>query len=101
VMHPWTVAHEKSPHRRLLTERGEELDPARADEDGRGLDALVVDARTMLELGTEETLVGIERVVQVVNGDAEMMNAADAHGIDATGALALRRREHAHGADRL
>jgi hypothetical protein len=34
----------------------------------------------VLELGAEETLVRVERVVQVVDGDAEMMDAAGSHG---------------------
>ena len=64
----------------LLAERGEQLDPTGADEYGCGFDALFLDAGPVLELGAEEALVRLERVVQVVDGDAEMMDAAGPHG---------------------
>ena len=46
--------------------------------------ALLVDRRLMLDLGAEEPLVGLERLIEILDGDAEMMNAARLHAGDAT-----------------
>ena len=99
MVHPRTAVCEEPSNGSLLPERGKQFDPARADEHGRGLDALVLDPRAVLELGAEEPLVRIERVVQVVDGNAEMMDAAGSHGKRCYWRLLLR--ESAHGADRL
>jgi hypothetical protein len=37
----------------------------------------------VLELGAEELLVRRERLVEVLDGDAEVMDAARGHGVDA------------------
>ena len=84
VVHAWSALGEELPHRRLLAERREQLDAPGADAHRRGLDALVVDRRAVLELGAEEALVGVDRLVEVVDGDAEVVDAADLHGSDAT-----------------
>ena len=80
MVHPRPAVCEEPADRSLLAERGEQLDPARADEHCCGFDALLLDAGPVLELGAEETPVRVERVVEVVDGDAEMMDAAGAHG---------------------
>ena len=80
VVHAGTALREDAADGRVRDERREQLDPAGADEDGRRLDALVLDAGPVLELGAEEALVGRERLVQVVDGDAEMVDAAGDHG---------------------
>ena len=85
VVHTGAALGEELPHRRLVAERREQLDAAGADQHGRRLDPLVVDLGPVLELGAEEPLVRLDRFVQVVNGDAEMMDAASPHGSDATG----------------
>jgi hypothetical protein len=101
MVHSRAALCEEPADRRFFTERRKQLDAARADQHGCGLDALFVDTCAVLERSAEQALVGVERVVQVVNGDAEVMDAADAHGTDATEGLVLCRGESAHGADRL
>ena len=101
VVHARPMGGDEPADGRLLAERSQELDASRADEHGRGLDALVLDERAVLELGAEQSCVRCERLVQIVDGHAEMMDAAGSHGTDANGGLVLRRRQGAHGADRL
>ena len=68
---------------------GEQLDAAVADEHRRRLDSLRVDLRSVLDLGAEEPLVRVDCLVEVADGDAEMMDAAGPHGSDATQQLVL------------
>jgi hypothetical protein len=63
-----------------LAQCREQLDAARADEHCGGFDSLLLDPGSVLELSAEQALVRVERVVQVVDGDAEMMDAAGPHG---------------------
>ena len=99
VVHPRAAVGEELADGSLVAERGQQLDPARADEHRCGFDTLLLDAGPVLELSAEETLVRLERVVQVVDGDAEMMDAARSHGLRCYWRLLLG--ERAHGADRL
>ena len=85
------------PTGRLLVEWREQLDPSGADEHGGRLDALVLDQAAVLELGAEQPHIGLESLVQVLDGHAEMVNAACDHAADANGGLVLRGRQ---GADR-
>ena len=80
VVHAGAAVGEEPADRSLLAERCKQLDSSGADKHGGSLDALVLDAGTVLELRSEESLVRVERVVQVVNGDAEVMDAAGSHG---------------------
>ena len=79
VMHARPALCEELAHRRFRAERGKELDPAGADPKRHGLDSLIRNSLTMLELGAEQPLVGLDRRVQVGNGDADMVDAACAH----------------------
>jgi hypothetical protein len=85
VMHARAAARQEPADGSLGAKRGEQLDTAGADQHGRRLDSLVIDLRPVLELGAEESLVRCEGLVEVVNGDAEMMDAAGLHGSDAIG----------------
>ena len=76
VVHSRPAAGEESPDGRLLAERREQLEPSGADEHGRRLDALILDVGAVLELGAEQTRIRLERLVQVLDGHAEMMDAA-------------------------
>ena len=67
---------------RVVAERGEQLDPARADADGRRLDALLLDALAMLDAAAEEPLVRSHRLVEVRDRDADVMDAACLHAGD-------------------
>ena len=96
VMHAGPALGEELADRGLVPERREQLDAPCSDEHGRGLNPLVVDLGTVLELGPEEPLVRLNRLVQVVNGNAEMMDAAGPHGTDAT-RLVLDRPDRTDG----
>ena len=91
MVHARPAAGEELADGGLVTERREQLDPAGADEHGRGLDALVFHNGAVLELGAEQTDVGLERLVQVMDGHAEMVNAAGLHGSMLPSALAAKR----------
>src|SRR5215510_15739422 len=80
VVHPGAPLREELADGRVLAERGQQLDPVGADAQRRGLDALLLDRLSVLELGAEEPLVRRERAVEVVDRDAEVMNAVRLHG---------------------
>jgi hypothetical protein len=84
MVHSRAALCEEPADRRFFTERRKQLDATRADEHRCGFDTLFFDTGSVLELGAEQALVRVEGVVQVVDGDAEMMDAAGAHGSDAT-----------------
>ena len=82
VVHPGASLREELPHRRVVSERREELDAALADAHRRRLDALVLDANAMLDATAEETLVRANRLIEVVDRDADVMDAACLHAGD-------------------
>jgi hypothetical protein len=84
-MHARAALGEELPDRRIVAERGEELDPARADADRRRLDALVIHLRPMLETTSEEALVRPHRLVEVRNRDPDVVDSTRFHAGDATG----------------
>ena len=91
VMHPRASTREEPPDRGLVVERGHQLDAARADPHRRGLDTLVVDALAMLETASEEPLVRRDRLVEVRDCDADVMDAPCFHEADVTVAHMQRR----------
>src|SRR6266542_3404933 len=84
MVQPRTAAGEELADRRLLAEGGEQLDAAAADAHGRRLDALLGDGLAVLEPGAEESVVRGQRRVEIVDGDAEVMDSARLHAADAT-----------------
>lgn len=84
VVHPWAAFRQEPAHRRVGVEGGEELDPVVADAYRRGLDALLLDAGTVLEPAAEQALVRPDRLVEVCHGEADMVNAPGVHGRDAS-----------------
>ena len=52
-MNAGAAPREEAAHRGVLAGRREQLDPAAADEDGRGLDTLLGDELAVLEGGAE------------------------------------------------
>ncbi len=90
VMHARPALGEELPDRRLLAEWCEQLDATRSDEHRCSFDALVVHLRPVLELGPEELLVRVNGLVQVVNGNAEMMDAAGDHAAMLSAARAAK-----------
>ena len=79
VVHAGPSAGEELADRRLVPERGEQLDPAPTNPDGGGLDALLLDERAMLEPATEETLVRRHSLVEVEDRDPHVMDPARIH----------------------
>lgn len=79
VMHSRPALREEPADVSILTERAEELDAALADADGGGLDALLGDRFALLELASEDAPVRLERLVQVVDGDPEVVNPVRLH----------------------
>jgi len=70
---------EKAAHWRVVARRGQQLDPILSDEHGSCLDTLVRKLRAMLDRRSEETPVGRDGLVEVDDGNAEMMDAARLH----------------------
>lgn len=79
VVHAGASAGEELADRRVVSERGEQLDPAPADPDRRSLDALFLDAGPMLEPATEEALVRRDGLVEVEDRDSHVMDPARIH----------------------
>jgi hypothetical protein len=82
VMHAGTALAEKLADRSVRAECAEELDPALADPKGRGLDSLVGNDFAVLELGAEQMPVRLDRLVEIGDGDSDVVNAG--HGGDGT-----------------
>ena len=85
VMHPRPPGREEAADGRVRAGGREQLDPTRADEKGCRVDALVGDERTMLDRGAEVPAVGLDRGVDVVHCDPDVMDAAGAHAADRIG----------------
>ena len=80
VVHARASLGEEPPDRRLVAERREQLDAAGTDPKGRSLDTLLGNGLAVLELGAEEPLVRLDRLVQIGDRDAEMVDSARLHG---------------------
>jgi len=83
MVHPGPAAGEESPHRRVLRERGQKLDAALADANRRSFDALILDRGPMLDASAEETLVAPDGLVKILDGNADVVDAACVHPSDA------------------
>ena len=84
VMHAGATAGEKTPHRRLVAERREQLHATVPDLHRRCLDALCLDALPVLEPRSEQALVRLHRLVEIRDGDADVVDSACLHPGDAT-----------------
>src|SRR5215208_2846827 len=91
VVHPGAARGEEAADRRVVLQRREELHTAAADADGDGFDALIGHCRAVLELGTEQPLVRPEGLVQVSDGNADVVDAARVHAGDANDAVSGQR----------
>ena len=76
VVHPGAALREEAADGRVLAQGAQQLEAALADADGCRLDTLLVHARTMLEPRTEEALVGVERAVEILDGQTHVMDGA-------------------------
>src|SRR5262249_52499641 len=79
VVHAGAALREEAADRRVLLERLEQLDPAIADTNRRGADALIVHRRPVLDLGTEEPLVGAQCLVEIDDRNTEVMDPPRFH----------------------
>ena len=76
VMHPGTAVREEAADGRVLVERAEELEPALADANRGRLDALLLHARALLEPRAEQPLVRVERAVEILDGQSDVVHRA-------------------------
>lgn len=83
MVHSRPSLGEELGHGRIVAGRREQLDASDADQHGRCLDALFGNRRAMLEPGAEKSGIRLESLVEVVDGDPEVMDAADVHASDA------------------
>ena len=74
VMHPRASLGEETADRRVVSERAEQLEAALADPDRRGLHTLLLDPRAMLEPGAEKPLVRVERAVEILDRETDMVH---------------------------
>jgi hypothetical protein len=103
VVHPRAALREEPPDRRVRAECREQLDMSGADPQRRGLDPLCVLRLAPGELGAEEALVARDRIIEILDRDADVVHAL--HRRDSTFRLArhapLRLRQRSDRADRL
>ena len=76
VVHSRAALRQETADGRVCAERAQQLEPARADADGRRLDALLLHAGALLDPGAEEALVRVERTVEVLDREADVMHGA-------------------------
>ena len=79
VVHPRPALRQELAHRRVLSERREQLDAAPADADGRRLDPLLLDVDAMLETAAEQALVRGHRFVEICDGEPDVVDPARLH----------------------
>ena len=78
-MHSCAARREEPADGRVAVEWRKQLEPSFADEHRGGLHALVGHRRAVLELGAEESCVRVERLVEIRDRDADVMNSARVH----------------------
>ena len=79
VMEPRPPLGEKTPDRSVVAERLEQLDVGLADTQQRCLDALLGDRLAMLQRHPEALRIELDRRVQILDRDAEVVNCLE-HG---------------------
>jgi hypothetical protein len=75
MMEAGTTTREEAPDRSVGVERRQELDPARTCAQRRRVDSLVLELSAMLELGAEEAGVGLDRGLDVVDCDPDVVRS--------------------------
>ena len=79
VVHPGAALGEEPAHGRVFTKGGEQFDAALTQPDRYGLDALRLECVATLDLCTEQPLIRIDRVVEVLDGYAQMVDPLRPH----------------------
>jgi hypothetical protein len=76
VVHSRAALCEEAANGRVLAECAEQLEPTRADADGRRLDPLLLHTRAALEPRTEQALVRIEGAVEILDRETDVVHRA-------------------------
>jgi len=84
VVHPWAAPRKESPDRGVVARRREQLDPAVSDTKQRSHDSLRRESATLFDVGSEDALVRRDRLLEVDDCDAEMVDPPHVHPRDAT-----------------
>src|SRR5918995_1507412 len=84
VVHAGPALGEELADGRLLPEGTHQLDPALTHSHGHCLDALVLERAAMLDAAAEQSLVGADRLVEILDRDSQMVDPKGLHGPDAT-----------------
>ena len=74
VVHPGAALGEEAADRSVLAQRAQQLQPALADADEGRFDPLLLHPRAVLEPRAEQALVGVERVVEVIDRETDVMH---------------------------
>lgn len=83
VMHTGPVAGEKLADRRVRVERRNQLDTPVAHQHRGRFEAPLLRPDAVLEPAAEEALVGLHRLVEIRNSDADVVDSACLHTSDA------------------
>ena len=103
VMHAGAPFGEELPDGGVRTVRREQLDAAVSDAEERDVGPLVGNRLAMLDLRSEESAVRLDGLLEVVDGDADVMEAVYRHAGDGTGGgsrLGVQRAHDANGLGR-
>ena len=76
MVHSRASLREEAADGSVFAEGAQELEPALADPDGSRLDALLLDPRAVLEARPEQAPVGVERAVEILDGETHVVNRA-------------------------
>ena len=74
MVHSRPALREETADGRVVVERTEKLEPTLPDTDRRRLDPLFLDAQAMLEPRTEEAFVRLHCTVEILDGEADMVD---------------------------
>jgi hypothetical protein len=95
VMHARASLREELADRSIGTASREQLDATLADAEKRNVGTLVLEGLPELHLGAEQAAVRLDRPLEVVDCDPDVVEAADGHPGDATGGQFLSGRANA------
>jgi len=84
MVHPRPAPGEEPPDGSVVAGRLEQLDPTLADPNRGRAHTLAVHGGLMFHLGAEQPRIRGERLVEVVNRNAEVMDSLRLHGSEAT-----------------
>jgi hypothetical protein len=76
MVHARAAFREETAHRSVVVECAEQLQAALAHPDRRRLDTLLLDTRAMLEARSEQAPVRVERAVEILDGETDVMHRA-------------------------